>query len=132
MESQNQMIVVIGRQGGFLAVVADQALYLSRNLDISDDALQNDSNVFSTHGQIDNFILEMQRSRDYFESQIGKGTIGRILLAPLNSDASLVSDAIYERLGTRVDLIDHSFVTDFALANKGAEGLLLASAAQAA
>lgn len=130
LEPQNEMIVVIGRERGFLAVVANQALYFSRPLDISDNALQNDTHIFSTNGQVDNFILEMQRSRDYFESQIGKGTIARILLAPLNSDASLISKTILERLGISVELVAQSSITDFTLASKGAETLLLASAAQ--
>ncbi|MDG2035597.1 MAG: hypothetical protein P8J42_03190, partial [Pseudomonadales bacterium] len=95
IESQTEMIVVIGRQRGFLAVVADQALYLSRALDISDQALQSESNVFDNNGPVDHFILEMQRSRDYFESQVGKGAIGRFLLAPLDSDSDGVLENYY-------------------------------------
>lgn len=131
-ESQTEMIVVIGRQRGFLAVVADQALYLSRALDISDQVLQSESNVFDNNGPIDHFILEMQRSRDYFESQVGKGAIGRFLLAPLDSDTQNISKIIGERLGASVELIPHSAITEFQLANKGAETLLLASASLAA
>jgi len=131
-ESQTEMIVVIGRQGAFLMVVADQALYLSRVIDISDNTLQAVNDELSKNRAVDNFILEMQRSRDYFESQIGKGTIGRILLAPLHSDASALSQDIQERLGVSVELIHHSAITDFTLANQGAEALLLASAAKAA
>ena len=131
-ESQTEMIIVIGRQGGFLMVVADQAIYLTRVIDISDQALKAANNELSNNREIDNFILEIQRSRDYFESQVGKGTIGRILLAPIHSEASALSHEIQERLGTGVELIHHSVITDFTLASQGAEALLLASAAKAA
>lgn len=131
-ESHTEMIVVIGRQGGFLMVVADQALYLSRVNDISEQALETQSNDLSNNHHIDNFILEMQRSRDYFESQVGKGTIDRILLAPLQHHASTLSQVMHERLGTSVELIDPSVITEFTLASQGSEALLLASAAKAA
>lgn len=129
-ESQTEMIVVIGRQSGFLTVVADQALYLSRVIDISDQALQ--AMPLSKSREIESFILEMQRSRDYFESQIGKGTIGHILLAPLESDASALSHEIHQRLDASIEIMKHSVITDFTLASEGAEALLLASAAKAA
>lgn len=131
-ESHTEMIVVIGRQGGFLMVVADQALYLSRVIDISEQALGAESNELSNNRHFDNFILEMQRSRDYFESQIGKGTIDRVLLAPLQHHASTLSQEMHERLGTSVELINTSVITEFTLACQGSEALLLASAAKAA
>ena len=90
------------------------------------------SNDLSNNHHIDNFILEMQRSRDYFESQVGKGTIDRILLAPLQHHASTLSQVMHERLGTSVELIDPSVITEFTLASQGSEALLLASAAKAA
>ena len=131
-ESHTEMIVVIGRQGGFLMVVADQALYLSRVIDISEQALEAETNDLSNNRHFDHFILEMQRSRDYFESQIGKGAIDRILLAPLQNHASTISQQMHERLGTSVELINASVITDFSLASQGGEALLLASAAKAA
>ena len=131
-ESHTEMIVVIGRQGGFLMVVADKALYLSRVIDISEQALGAESNELSNNRHFDNFILEMQRSRDYFESQIGKGTIDSVLLAPLQHHASTLSQEIQERLGTSVELINPSVITEFTLACQGSETLLLASAAKAA
>jgi MSHA biogenesis protein MshI len=129
-ESQTEMIVVIGRQSGFLTVVADQALYLSRVINISDQALQ--AMPLSNSREIESFILEMQRSRDYFESQIGKGTIGHILLAPLENNASALSHEIHQRLDASIEIMKHSVITDFTLASEGAEALLLASAAKAA
>jgi len=66
------------------------------------------------------------------ESQVGKGTIDRILLAPLQHHASTLSQVMHERLGTSVELIDPSVITEFTLASQGSEALLLASAAKAA
>ena len=59
-ESHTEMIVVIGRQGGFLMVVADKALYLSRVIDISEQAIEAKSNDLSNNRHFDNFILEIQ------------------------------------------------------------------------
>lgn len=127
-EEQTEMVIVIGKQRGFLAVLADQAIYLSRTIDLGDELLAGGASA----GQIDNFILEIQRSRDYFESQIGKGVVGRMLLAPLNSDVSVLVDAIADRLGTKVEVINSDCVNPQPLADAGAEVLLLASAAKAA
>ena len=132
-DKQTEMIVVIGRQRGFLAVIADNAIYLSRSLELSDQVLQRGGDdILRANGPVDQFILEMQRSRDYFESQIGKGVVGRIMLAPLAGDASLLVNAIADRLGATVELMESSAITTAQLSTVGAEALLLASAAKAA
>jgi MSHA biogenesis protein MshI len=138
-EEQTEMVLLIGRQRGFLAVIADQAIYLSRSLELSDEVLQRSgARALDANGPVDSFILEVQRSRDYFESQIGKGVVGRILLAPLVSDATPIVEAIKERLGADVELMDSSVLIPAVNAQginstmAGAEALLLASAASAA
>ncbi len=127
-----EMVIVVGRQRGFLAVIADKAIYLSRSFDMGDQALgSGGADAFASNGPIDNFILEMQRSRDYFESQIGKGVVGRILLAPLNSDETALINAIADRLGASVEMMDVSAVASLPPELGGAEGVLLASASAA-
>lgn len=131
-DNQTEMIVVIGRNKGFLAVIADQSIYLSRSLELSDAVLQAGGDILRDNGPVDHFILEMQRSRDYFESQIGKGVVGRVMLAPLAADASVLVNAIADRLGTKVELMQSTEITTMPLSAGGAEALLLASAAKAA
>lgn len=42
----------------------------------------------------DSMTLEIQRSLDYFESQLGKGHISRLLLLPMKRDAQVTADAL--------------------------------------
>lgn len=103
MAEQAEMVVVIGETGGFMVVIADHAIYLSRKLEIS--AVQLTADAAAKDALIERMVLELQRSRDYFESQIGKGVISRILLASPSGEEPIAS-VIEETLGNKVTQLD--------------------------
>ena len=82
----------------------------------------------------EDFLLELQRSRDYFESQIGKGVVGRVLVLPTQNNLEPICDAIRERLSLTVETVAVDSIIDVADSYSliGSEQLLLASASQVA
>jgi MSHA biogenesis protein MshI len=50
--------------------------------------------------------LEIQRSLDFYESQMGQTQIGRILLAPRRSDSLALGQQLNDVLGVRVEVMD--------------------------
>lgn len=50
--------------------------------------------------------LEIQRSLDYFESQLGKGYLGRLILLPLKRDSERTSQALASGLTVKLQRLD--------------------------
>ena len=50
--------------------------------------------------------LEIQRSLDYFESQLGKGYINRLLLLPMKRDGAAVLAALSAGLAVNLQALD--------------------------
>ncbi len=65
----------IGVQETHLCLLHDKRLYLARQAPLGWARLR-------TSDDYDQLVLEIQRSLDYFDSQIGKGTIRRVLISP--------------------------------------------------
>jgi MSHA biogenesis protein MshI len=99
---QAELVMVIGASGGMLVAIADGAVYLSRKLDVSADTV-SEENSEQSQQVIDKLVLEMQRSRDYFESQMGKGIVGRLLLMPGVSAA--MATQLNEQTGIKTQLL---------------------------
>ncbi|MNG21944.1 hypothetical protein D3C84_1063730 [compost metagenome] len=50
--------------------------------------------------------LEIQRSLDYFESQLGKGYINRLLLLPMKRDGAAVLQTLARDLAVKLQALD--------------------------
>ena len=85
--------------GGFINLVADGQIYLTRRLDIGLDRYRpgdHDSNF------LDMLALEIQRSLDFFESQMGKGIITRLFYSPALGAYAGVGEIFHDQLGLEV------------------------------
>lgn len=134
-DENTEVVLVVGRDAGFLCVFSEGSIYLARNIGLKEETLallKVDSE--QREALLENFLLELQRSRDYFESQMGKGVVGRILVVPTENDCSILCDVIKERMRLPVEVVDANAITggSAAYAIDGAEPLLLASASLAA
>ena len=97
------MLINLGVEKSYLSIIANGALYLNRKLETSSSTMQLKSiDGFADDVFVDNFILELQRSRDYFESQMGKGIISHIVMLPFGGDAKAIHDIMSSRLGVSV------------------------------
>ncbi|MBT8139215.1 MAG: hypothetical protein KJP25_05585 [Gammaproteobacteria bacterium] len=134
-DENTEVVLVIGRHAGFLCVFAEGSIYLARNVGLSESTLLQIKLDPSRREEIlESFLLELQRSRDYFESQMGKGVVGKILVVPTENDCQALCEVIRERMRMNVELIDADEITSGSAAYNvaGAEPLLLASASLAA
>jgi len=80
-------------------------LYLTRQvesgltmLEMADDASQEEL--------LDELLLEIQRSLDYYDSQLHKGNIRNVMLGPTRLDSALVGNHLKDRLGIDVTVLD--------------------------
>lgn len=90
---------------GFINLVEDGAVYLSRRLDIGLDA-------FAPDGDNSQFFealyLEIQRSLDFYESQLGKGIITQLLYSPGLPANAPIGEFLSQQLGLNVAALDFS------------------------
>jgi len=131
---QTDIVLVIGRSKSFLNIFSGGSIYLTRSITVNEETLVTNNDTELSVGGFEDFLLELQRSRDYFESQIGKGVVGRVLIMPTQNNIDPICDAIRERLSIAVEAIPVDGMIDAAdpYSLIGSEQLLLASASQAA
>ena len=131
---QTDIVLVIGRSKSFLNIFSGGSIYLTRSITVSEQTLATNNDDELSVQVFEDFLLELQRSRDYFESQIGKGVVGRVLVLPTQNNLEPICDAIRERLSLTVEIVALDSIIDVADSYSliGSEQLLLASASQVA
>ena len=90
--------------GSTLNLSKDGQVYLTRRLNtqLSEDVLNSEE----WEQVMDRLVLEIQRSLDYFESQMGQPQIGRLLLAPRAEDSEALISELNQAMSVRVELMD--------------------------
>ncbi|MCH8529854.1 MAG: hypothetical protein LAT65_03285 [Saccharospirillum sp.] len=104
-----------------LVLVYNDEMVLSRQFDIGIDnlsAINSQSDSLALEGQddiqLDSLVLELRRSFDYYESQLGLGQVNEMHLLGWPGDARL-AEALKTKLGLRVEMIqveDHLDLAD--------------------
>lgn len=88
---------------GFINLVEDGAIYLCRRIEIGIDGFQHDGDNAK---YFEALLLEIQRSMDFYESQLGKGIVSHLYLAPDNSTTSQIGGFLSSQLGLNVEPLD--------------------------
>lgn len=95
-------ILCMTESGGVIIMVCDGAIYLARRMAIALDTLGaegvNKQDVF------DQVILEIQRSVDFYESQLGKGPVSKIVLLQPPVDLGIGFDYIEQNISVDIEL----------------------------
>lgn len=94
---ESAAVVFLGPQEGHLLLLQGKQLYLSRQAPIGWQQLANPM-------EYDSLLLEIQRSMDFYDSQIGKGAIRKVWLAPGPHAETLLS-YLKENLAPAVELL---------------------------
>lgn len=92
------------RTGSTMNISRDDSLYLTRRINT-----QLDPDVMKAHDWEtlkDRLVLEIQRSLDYYESQMGKSPINQIIIAPRQHDSAAMADSLNEMLNGAVSVLD--------------------------
>jgi len=96
--------VDLRRNGSTMNITRNGDLYLSRriNTQLDPDVMQSDE-----WGDLEERLtLEIQRSLDYFESQMGQGQINRIVIAPRQHDGVALASALNDQLAAEVSVLN--------------------------
>ncbi len=93
-------VLYLSDKQSVINMMSSGSLYLSRALSYSHSA------------QIDNAVLDLQRSMDYFESQIGKPPCMRIIVMPLQVGETPLMMELRNSLGADVQSLDLSEIIE--------------------
>ncbi|MFT5444208.1 MAG: MSHA biogenesis protein MshI [Myxococcota bacterium] len=104
------LLLDLGAKDGLLAICHEAHLYFGRRIGSGtsqiDDAMSNvvsldDSPAELSHyvrNQLDELLLEIQRSLDYYESELGKAPASRLVIAPSMAEISAYIPYLAEQL----------------------------------
>ena len=114
--TENHSILTISRQG---------LLYLIRRIERGRQSLQAADGDFALGEAQATFVLEVQRSLDYYESHFDRRPLSELVLAP-GSDVGGLASALHDQLGLSVSNLDLNQVFDMQSdASPGEQGACL-------
>jgi MSHA biogenesis protein MshI len=96
-EGLNLALLRLRSSEGLIAVQQGADLYMARRIE---QGLEQASEDFA------GLTLEIQRSLDYFESQLGKGYISRLLLLPMKRDGAQALRALSDGLAVNLQALN--------------------------
>lgn len=104
VENQTIALLYLERGESILSLAKNDSLYLGRRIqtnveDLLCSGLAHDD-AFNT------LVLEMQRSMDYYESQLGQASATRIMLMPMAAGDAYLSEELGNSLGMKVEVGD--------------------------
>ena len=100
------------RAGSTLNMSRAGQLYLTRKINT-----QLDNNVMDSpdwESLRDRLVLEIQRSLDYYESQMAQNPISQMVLAPRVTDTQQMADSLSEVMAVKVSVLDYASRLDHA------------------
>lgn len=95
--------------GGIINLIQDKQLCFTRSIEtpLQDfETEATESNIEENKRKVDRLVLEIQRSLDYYEAQIGMGAIDQIWLIPLKTNIPALIDTLKERLPIELNVLD--------------------------
>ncbi|MES2821877.1 MAG: MSHA biogenesis protein MshI [Pseudomonadota bacterium] len=96
-EGMNVALLRLRSSGGLICVQHGAELYMARRIE---HGLERAGEDFAS------VTLEIQRSLDYFESQLGKGYINRLLVLPMKREGVAVLEALAGGLAVKLQALD--------------------------
>lgn len=108
---KNVAALYVDNTQGILCLGQQGMLYLSRAVDVGLEAFLSGLNArvddsMSAQLPHETFLLELQRSLDYYEVQQGKGAVAEISCAPMGTETEMVQQFLDERLAPTVNIAD--------------------------
>ncbi|MDH7942701.1 hypothetical protein QGM61_02615 [Pseudohongiella sp. SYSU M77423] len=103
-DSNGLAFIALKASGSMMNVTRNGELYLTRkiNTQVGPDALlESDWEMVR-----DRLALEIQRSLDYFESQMGQSPITQIMIAPRQKDTESMMSSLADALASPVGMLD--------------------------
>jgi MSHA biogenesis protein MshI len=103
-DSNGLAMMDLRHDGSMLNLSKNGSIYLTRHLStqVGDEILR--SHEWGTVK--DRLVLEIQRSLDYYESQMGQGHITRVLVAPRKQDSDALRGELDQAMGVKVEIMN--------------------------
>lgn len=102
-------LLQIGPQGGLMTISRGDRLYLARSHQSGSEALAQEGSM--AH---EGLVLELQRSLDYYESQLSNGPVARVLVTPSPLDPNELLDHLNAGLAVPAAALDLEHIVEVA------------------
>jgi MSHA biogenesis protein MshI len=104
--------ITLGQRGGVINLTESGLLYLSRSIEIGLESLTPGEAVseltVDTGSRTDALALDIQRSMDYYESQLGMAGVGRIIFMPTNELLHQVAADLENKVSAGLEVLNLS------------------------
>ena len=109
-------LVTLSREGK-LCVARDIVAGLARFQDIGGDDSLGEKQSLSADGQdaLEGMLLEVQRSLDYYEHQLGQGRVASLVIAPLTTEIPMLLTYLAQNLSLRIRVLDLNEILEWDL-----------------
>jgi len=109
-------MIYIGRDNGLITINRQSTLYLSRRIDngintLPDTAMLADDDEI-IHRWLDSFVIEIQRSLDYYESHFSQPPVSSLIVTPLGKAIPGITEYLTGQLGVPVRMLDINELID--------------------
>lgn len=104
-DSGGAALLRLRSSNGSINLIDDGDLYLTRPIE-SGVALLESANEENRTAVLDELLLQVQRCLDFYDSQLGKGAIRKMLVAPTKLDRNFFDAHLRDHLGMSVHTLD--------------------------
>ena len=108
LQEQGAAFLYLNGEGGTINLVEQGALYLTRTIELAAGTGVFSGNLDFQQDPVDNLALDVQRSLDYYESQVGKSGITRLYLVTDAPEQEAWCDELSGRLPIKAEPLAES------------------------
>lgn len=109
-------LIYIGEERGLITITRQSTLYLSRRIEkgasVLPDTAMHAEEPDVIEPWLDNIIVEIQRSLDYYEDHFAQPQVSAIVIAPLPREVPGIAEYITEQLEIPTRIIDVNALID--------------------
>lgn len=109
-DDQGVVLLHFGPKSGLLTITRQGEIYLTRNIDIGLEALQQTNEIAVL---ADRVALEVQRSLDYYDSHFRQAPVRKMVITPLSGKVPGLLDYLNANLSLEVEELDLQRLIDW-------------------
>lgn len=109
-------LVYVGQSQGLITITKQSQLYLSRTINAGTSSLPESvlsvMDDESCQRWLDNIVIEVQRSMDYYESHFAQAQVSSLVITPIGKEIPGVTEYISEQLQVPARMLDVNELID--------------------
>ncbi len=109
-------LIYVGQHQGLITITKQSSLYLSRTINVGTSILPESvlsvMDDESCQRWLDNIVIEVQRSMDYYESHFSQPQVSSIVMTPLGKEIPGVMEYLSEQLAIPARFLDVNELID--------------------